>query len=72
MARRKEPFSDLVVRLEDTYNPANFVMVHKTYYDGMRDALREAHKRINDEWGGDTSGCVCVYCAPSVQPVERP
>lgn len=27
--------------------------------------IREAHRRINDEWGGDTMGCVCIYCKPT-------
>jgi len=64
MAKRKPANSDLVVRLEDTYDPADYILVHKTYFDGMRSALIEAHKRINDEWGGDTSSCICVYCSP--------
>jgi hypothetical protein len=70
MGKRKAPNADLLVKAADCFDPADYYMVHKKYFDGMRAALREAHKRTTDEWGGDTSGCVCVYCAPP-QP-EKP
>lgn len=59
--------SDLTVKAEDCYDPADYVLVHKDYLEGLRSAIREAHKRINDEWGGDTSTCVCIYCSPQTQ-----
>jgi hypothetical protein len=64
MRKAREKVSNLVVRLEDTYDPADYIMVHKTYFDGMREALRASHRRANDEWGGDTSTCICIYCSP--------
>jgi hypothetical protein len=65
MARKQKPrLSDLTVKAADCFDPADYYMVHKAYFDGMRTALREAHRKINDEWGGDTSSCVCIYCSP--------
>lgn len=46
--------ADNVVRLEDTYDPADYIMVHKDYFSGMRAALGKFH----------TDGCICIYCAP--------
>lgn len=59
---------DLTVKLEDCYDPADYMLVHKDYLAGMRSAILEAHRRINDEWGGDVSRCQCVYCSPPTQP----
>jgi len=52
------------VRAEDCIDAADYYMVHKDYFVGLIAAVREAHKRINDEWGEDTSGCACIYCSP--------
>lgn len=54
MARRK-PNRDLVVQAKDCYDPADYILVHNKFFDGMRDAIRAAHR-------GNISECSCVYC----------
>jgi hypothetical protein len=56
----KQPLSDMVVKAEDCYDPADYYTVHKKYFDGMRAALRKAH--------GD--GCICIYCSASTALAE--
>lgn len=67
VGKRKAPSSDLVVRLEDTYDPTDYVLVHKRYFDGMRKAIREAHAKITCTTIG---ACLCVYCAPPSEQAE--
>lgn len=63
MARKKKTrLDDMTVKAEDCFDPADYYMIHRDFFDGLLKAVREAHKRINDEWGGDTASCVCVYC----------
>lgn len=63
MGKRKAQNSDLVVKLADTYDPADYLLVHKAYFDGMREAIREAHGRINVTPPG---ACLCIYCQSPV------
>jgi hypothetical protein len=69
VGKRKADNSDLVVRLEDTYDPADYVLVHKRYFEGMRDAIREAHGKITCTPVGS---CLCIYCTAAVSAGEKP
>lgn len=37
------------------YDPADYITVHKEYLEGMRAAIRRAHREK----------CACIYCKPS-------
>jgi len=64
MPRKQKPrLADLQVQAKDCFDPADYLMVHKEYFTGLLEAVREAHRLINDEWG-DGSRCVCIYCSP--------
>lgn len=63
------------MQAKDCFDPADYYLVHKDYFTGLLAAVREAHKRINDEWGGDSSQCLCIYCSHSKSggdPNENP
>jgi len=53
MARRpkQERHSLDVVKAEDCYDPRDYILVHRNYFDGLREAVKKAH--------GD---CICIYC----------
>lgn len=64
MPRKSNPRHQFdTVKAADTIDLTDYVLVHKDYLSGLQGAVREAHKRINDEWGGDTTTCACVYCS---------
>ena len=47
---------DVTVQAKDTYDPADYITVHKDYFNGMVAAIRQAHDRqIGRE-------CICIYC----------
>lgn len=56
MGKKKRPNADLLVQPKDTYDPADYILVHEKYFDGLRAAIKEAHVRLN---GGP---CICIYC----------
>ena len=68
--KSKSPLADMTVKAEDCFDPADYYMIHRNYFEGLLTAVREAHKRINDEWGGDTANCVCVYCSRPLPSAE--
>lgn len=55
---------DLAVKAEDCYDPAEYVLVHQAYLQGLHNAIREAHKRVSNP-------CMCIYCSPPTQG-EKP
>lgn len=55
MAKRKQANADRLVQAKDCYDERDYILVHRKYFDGMRDALRAEHiKRVPD--------CICIYC----------
>lgn len=57
MAKPRPKNADLVVQAKDTYDPADYITVHKTFFEGMQKAIREAHSQRNN--GRE---CICIYC----------
>lgn len=55
MSKRKSAIA-LTVQARDTYNEADYILVHNKYFDGMRDAIRQAHAQ------NGTGTCICIYC----------
>jgi hypothetical protein len=68
MGKRKPPNAELTVKAADCYDPVDYYMVHKVFFDGMRAAIREAHGRITVTPAG---ACLCIYCqSPVPTPAE--
>lgn len=63
MAKRK-PNPGLVVQAKDCYDPADYILVHNKFFDGMRKAIREAHK-------GNVTECSCIYCGVEKASLKR-
>lgn len=59
--RRKQDTPARVVQAGECYDPADYIMVHKTYFAGMQAALAKFHPE----------GCVCIYCAPRSADAAR-
>lgn len=54
--RNRKPNPALTVQAKDTYDERDYTLVHNKYLAGMREAIRQAHKRVT---GTD---CICIYC----------
>ena len=55
--------SDMTVKVEDCYDPADYVLVHQAYLHGLRSAIRDAHERLRQT----TEPCLCLYCSSQTQ-----
>ncbi len=65
MGKRRAPNADLLVQAKDTYDERDYILVHRKYFDGMREAIQRAH-----------GACICIYCrhtdkASDSAPVEQ-
>lgn len=49
----------MTVQAKDCYDPADYILVHNKFFDGMREAVREAHHRLRSD---KTTLCACIYC----------
>lgn len=56
MGKRRPPNADLVVQAKDCYDERDYILVHRKYFDGLRDAIRTAHTHQNG------TECICIYC----------
>jgi hypothetical protein len=67
MPRKSNPRHQIdTVKAADCIDVTDYVMVHKGYFAGLRNAVREAHTRAVP------GGCACVFCAPPVSASAEP
>lgn len=57
MKRTKE----MVVNAKDTYDPRDYITVHEQFFNGLKNAVREAHEH----------GCSCIYCAEPLLSAQK-
>jgi hypothetical protein len=52
MGKRRQQNPDLLVQAKDCYDERDYILVHRKYFDGLRDAVKNVH----------TQPCICIYC----------
>lgn len=70
MPRKNTPRHQIdTVKASDCIDVTDYYMVHKAYFDGMREAIRKAHARITVTPVG---ACLCIYCQSPASAGEKP